>query len=259
MSGHGGRLFNKQTGEGGADQIYDGAAKSSFDGALTGKHSAAWEAKTERFKQEVNMAPDVDVHVSGIADSAAGGKPTASWAAAKPRFENPKPQIGAGEYETATSDFDKALKNSRPSPMMMTPEKGKGRSDGWMTNQDQVNTPAPTAIPGAFDEKLKKTSPSPFSHSGGDRFKDMNNVSSHGEPSTSAANVSDFDKASRNMKPSAAAVSHVDRFKAAYDIPSYGDPGATQSASDIERQQLETKIARQKAQAEAERNRVISQ
>jgi len=249
-----GRLYTKQSGEGGADQIYDGASKSAFEDAMHGKHSATWEAKAERFKVE-QMAPDVDVHVAGIADTAKSGKPTATWAAQKPRFEETK-AVG-GDYNVATSDFDKAAKASRPTPNMATPTKGGARSDAWLTSNDQVASPAPAPIPGAFDEKLKKNTPSAYAQTGGDRFKDLYTVSSHGEPAATSSAGSDFDKAARNTKPSPAAIQGGDRFKASYDIPSYGDPGASASTADIERHALEQKIARQKGQAEAERNRVL--
>lgn len=248
---HQGRLYTKQTGEGGADQIYDGAAKSAFDDALGGKHSAAWEARAERFHVD-QMAPDVDVHVAGIAD-AAHGKAGASWAAAKPRFEDPKHTGPTHDYNTAVSDFDKAAR-AKPAPAH---DHHKDRSAAWITSQDQVNTPAPAPLPGAFDTSLNKKTPSPFAQAGGDRFKDLYTVSSHGEPAATAGAVSDFDKAARNTKPSPASMTGGDRFKAAYDIPSHGDPGAHMTQADLERRELESKIARQKAQAEADRARAL--
>eukprot|EP00301_Raphidiophrys_heterophryoidea_P022211 c6425_g1_i1.p1 GENE.c6425_g1_i1~~c6425_g1_i1.p1 ORF type:complete len:276 (-),score=62.42 c6425_g1_i1:29-814(-) len=253
-----GRLFTKSSGEGGADQIYDGAAKSAFDDALGNKKgSAAWQSKGgERSKVET-MAPEVDVHSAGIAESAGThGKPQANWAAAKPRFEDAKLSTTA-DYDTAKSAFDNV--QHRPTPNMMTPQKNHGR-DSWVKGGvDQVDTPGPGSAnpPGAFDSQLKKTTPSAFAHSGGDRFKNLYTVASHGEPSSTADSVSDFDKALRNAKPSANAASHVDRFKQAYDIPSYGDPGASSTSVDVERQQRDQKLSRQRAQAEAERNRVM--
>jgi len=247
-----GRLYTKPSGEGGADQIYDGASKSAFDDALTGKHGgAAWQVKVERFKVEP-MAPDVEVRNHGIGDSAQYGKPTATWAQNKPRFEEAKLSTPA-EYEVARSEFGKAAK-----PTMIVPEKNRGR-DSWISSAsgEQANSPAPNLVSGggAFDDQLKKTAPSHYSQAGGDRFKNLYSVSSNGEPTSTI--VSDFDKAARNTKPSPNAVAGGDRFKQAYDIPSYGDPGASASTAELERQHRDQKLARQRAQAEAERDRVM--
>ncbi len=79
-----GRLFVKKSDEGGADQVYDGAAVSDFaKAAATTKPSANFAAHKPRF-EETTAAPEVEVQQRGIAD-VAHGKASANWAAAKPR------------------------------------------------------------------------------------------------------------------------------------------------------------------------------
>jgi len=249
-------LFAKRSDEGGADQIYDGASKSAFDDALNGKHAGSmYQSGHERFKVE-SMAPEVDVHTPGMAEAAGThGKPTATWAQAKPRFEDAKLSTTA-EYETYQSDFSKQHRG--PSPNMVVSDREKGRNSWISRGVEIVDTPPPgNPSSGAFDASLKKTSPSPFAQAGGDRFKNLYTVSSFGEPSSTTSGVSDFDKAARNTKPSPSSVSNVDRFRAVYDIPSYGDPGAGSSSVDLERHQLEQKVSRQRHQAEAQRDRVM--
>lgn len=231
----------------GADQSYDGAYSSDFEKKIqNAKGSSTFNAKSERFKVQ-QQAPEVDVHQRGLSDLVQG-KPQSTWESHKPRFKEPEPDNS--NYNTTVSSFTTATKN-QPSPMMRLPEKDKDRSAKWMTNSDQVESPDPTNLPGAFN--IKNT-PSPMSNSGGQRFKGLNQVVSYGDPSSSPFQ-SDFEKSLAKNKPSPNMVAKSDRFK--NDVPSYGDPGNNASTSDIEKQKLEEKIARQKAQKEAERERVL--
>eukprot|EP00299_Pterocystis_sp_00344_P011941 c5655_g1_i1.p1 GENE.c5655_g1_i1~~c5655_g1_i1.p1 ORF type:complete len:255 (+),score=62.64 c5655_g1_i1:53-817(+) len=245
-----GRLFVKKTDEGGADAIYDGAAVSDFQ-KVSNKPSSNFAQAKPRFADQTT-APDVDVHYGGIGD-AAHGKGSSNFNAHKPRFEDPAAGVGAGDYNAPQSDFEKAISNSKPSPMMHTPEKQKDRSAGWMTNADQVNSPPPADLPGAFNVK---STPSHYAHSSTDRFKGQYDVPSHGEPGAGGAFTSDFAKAASNTKPSPAAMAASQRFK--NDVVSYGDPGAAASQADIERQQLQAKIAHQKQQADLVAQRDLS-
>eukprot|EP00298_Acanthocystis_sp_HF-20_P028486 c722_g1_i1.p1 GENE.c722_g1_i1~~c722_g1_i1.p1 ORF type:complete len:250 (+),score=126.30 c722_g1_i1:66-815(+) len=232
----------------GADASYDGAYKSSFDKATTGK-SATFEAKSERFKPEhAEATPEIDVHHSGIAD-VVKGKPGHVWESAKPRFADPKTEGAAVSYEVAQSDFDKVASKG-PSPAMRTGEHEKSRGT-WMDNKEHIEAPPASALPGAFE--IKKT-PSPMAQSKVDRFKGLTETVSYGDPS-SAPVLSDFDKA-RSGKPSANMAQKSDRFKEVYNVPSYGDPGAALTVTDIERQQREAKLAHQRQQAEAQAARL---
>jgi hypothetical protein len=239
MAAKQGRLFVKKSDEGGADQIYDGAAQSAFDSG--GKGGAAWAQKADRFKDK-EMAPEVDVHVAGIGDAAAG-KASANFDQRKPRFKEAAPS--GPDYDVAKSDFDKA-NSGRPSPMMMTPEKNKGRSDGWIANPEQVNSPPPAMQPGAF-ENAKGGGAWSKSSTGGDRFKQQHQVASHGDAGN-APLQSSFASAA-NARPSPSALAGGDRFKKAYDVPSYGDPGAGESLADVQNREREAKLARQQQQA----------
>jgi len=252
MAANQGRLFVKKTDEGGADQVYDGAAVSDFAKAAgNAKPSSNFAAHKPRFEEHITPPAEVEVQPRGIAD-AAHGKVSATWAAAKPRFV--ETQAVGGDYTPAQSDFEKAAHNTRPSPMMATPERQKERSAGWITNSDQVATPPPAELPGAFQVKNK---PSPFAQAGAQRFKDQYNVASYGDPGAEpSSTTSDFAKAASNTKPSPNAMAASTRFK--NDVVSYGDPGAHQSQADLERQAMESKISHQRQQAEAAADRVTA-
>jgi hypothetical protein len=205
-------------------------------------------------------------------------------------FEDPKP--APPDYDIPTSSFEKAMSN-KPSPMMVTPEKNRPRG-AWMENADQIASPAPGEVdlPGAFNIKNK---PSAFASSGvssisiliaehtffkyfvtfffsptgkkiikidnfcvllffvqSARFKDTQ-PQTFGEPDIDASITSDFAKAASKTKPSPSSMSASARFR--NDVVSYGDPGAQSSSADLERQQLEARIARQRNQAESKAQR----
>jgi hypothetical protein len=245
MAAKQGRLFVKKGDEGGADATYDGATVSDFaKAASNAKPSSNFAAAKPRFDEPQQSTPEYEVAARGIADSA-HGKGVPSWTAQKPRFADAQDTgVGAGDYSAPVSDFEKAVSNAKPSPMMMTPEKQKTRG-GWMEQPEQVASPPPADLPGAFNIKNK---PSPFSSAGAPRFKETESAT-HGEPSIDSSLTSDFAKAAAKSKPSPNAMASSTRFK--NDVVSYGDPGANASSADLERQQLEARMARQKHQAES--------
>jgi len=243
MAAKQGRLFVKKSGEGGADAHYDGAHVSDFQkSAGVNKPTTNFAQVKPRFDDVNTQAPEIDVRQRGISDSASG-KGVPAWEARHSRFEDIKDSVGAGDYDTTTSDFTKAASNTKPSPMMVTPEKQRGRG-GWMDQADQIATPPPSDLPSTFNVKNK---PSPFSSAGTDRFQAVGLT--HGEPALDPSLTSEFAKAASKTKPSPQAMQGSTRFK--NDVVSYGDPGAQQTQSDLERQQLESRIARQKQQAES--------
>jgi len=240
-------MYTKKPDEGGADAIYDGAVVSDFERAVSSaRPSSNFAQQKPRFDNPEAAIPEVDVRQRGIADSAQG-KGLPAWEARKPRFEDPKP--APPDYDVPSSSFEKAMSN-KPSPMMVTPEKNRTRGS-WMENPDHIASPAPGEVdlPGAFNIKNK---PSPFTSSGSARFKDTQPMT-FGEPDIDASMTSDFAKAASKTKPSPSSMSASARFR--NDVVSYGDPGAQSSSADLDRQQLEARIARQRNQAEAKAQR----
>lgn len=240
MAARHGRLYNKKGNEGGADVNYE-PPRSDFEVA-GGRGGSNFAATGERFKVN-EMAPDVDVATAGIGDSAQG-RGTGAWNNNKPRFQTQ--QANDADYETAVSEFDKAGTKGK---QWIAPSKAD--RDGVQLNQEQVNAPVPYDKPGAFDHIGNKPS---VNANARPRFGETK-PATNGEPN--APLRSDFDNAAMNSKPSANSMAGGQRFKNA--TPSYGDPGAGELPADRERRALEAKIARQRAQAEAEAARVAAQ